>query len=68
MANDEGKRKLTAPLAVLNKYKYVLLVAAIGAALLLWPGTKTESSPAESGPSGGEIGRASGRERVYHDG
>ncbi|MDE6996791.1 MAG: stage III sporulation protein AG [Oscillospiraceae bacterium] len=53
MANDEGKRKLTAPLAVLNKYKYVLLVAAIGAALLLWPGTKTESSPAESGPSGG---------------
>ena len=55
MANDEGKRKLTAPLAALSKYKYVLLVAVIGAALLLWPGTKTEanSTPAESGPSGG---------------
>lgn len=56
MANDEGKRKLTAPLAVLNKYKYVLLVAVIGAVLLLWPGSKTENStPAENGPScGGE--------------
>ena len=55
MANEEGKRKLTAPLAALNKYKYVLLVAAIGAVLLLWPGTKPEekSAPAESGPSNG---------------
>ena len=55
MANDEGKRKLTAPLAVLNKYKYVLLVAVIGVLLLLWPGAKTEetSLPAESGPSNG---------------
>lgn len=55
MANEEGKRKLTAPLAALNKYKYVLLVAAIGAVLLLWPGTKPEekSAPAESGPSSG---------------
>ena len=53
MANDEGKRKLMAPLAVLSKYKYVLLVAAIGAVLLLWPGAKTEekSPPAEDGPS-----------------
>jgi len=43
-------------LAALNKYKYVLLVAAIGAALLLWPGPKAESGPpAENGPScGGE--------------
>jgi len=43
-------------LAVLNKYKYVLLVAVIGAVLLLWPGSKTENStPAENGPScGGE--------------
>ena len=57
MANDEGKRKLTAPLAALNKYKYVLLVAAIGALLLVWPGTKTaeKSLPPESGgPSDGD--------------
>ena len=55
MAKDEGKRKLTAPLAALSKYKYVLLVAVIGAALLLWPGMRTEekSPPAESGPSDG---------------
>ena len=54
MANDEGKRKLTAPLAALNKYKYELLVAVIGAVRLLWPWEKAESPPGESGPSGGE--------------
>lgn len=56
MANDEGKRKLTGPLAALNKYKYVLLVAAIGAVLLLWPDAKPEekSPPADAGPSNGE--------------
>lgn len=53
MANDEGKRKLKSPLAVLDRYKYVLLVAVIGAALLLWPGIRTESPPAEDGPSNG---------------
>ena len=55
MANDEGKRKLTAPLAALSRYKYVLLAAVIGAALLLWPGAKTveKSPPAESSPSDG---------------
>ena len=37
MAKEEGKRKLTTPLAVLGKYKYVLLVAALGTLLLLWP-------------------------------
>ena len=50
MANDEGKRKLTAPLAALNKYKYILLVAAVGGLLLLWPGTEDKTPPAESGP------------------
>ena len=55
MANEEGKRKLTGPLAVLNKYKYVLVVALIGVVLLMWPGTKTEekSFPTESGPASG---------------
>ena len=37
MANDQEKRKLKAPLEALNKYKYVLLVALLGAVLLLWP-------------------------------
>ena len=35
MAREEGKRKLTAPLAALAKYKYALLVAVLGALLLL---------------------------------
>lgn len=54
MAKDE--RKLTGLLAALNKYKYVLLVAVIGAALLLWPGTKPETAdlPAGGGPAAGE--------------
>ena len=57
MAREDGKRKLTAPLAVLNKYKYVLLVAALGALLLLWPtGQKTaESSPAEASSAGDRV-------------
>ena len=55
MANAEGKRKLTAPLAVLGKYKYVLLVAAVGAVLLLWPTErKTEAAvPEDAAPRSG---------------
>lgn len=50
MANEEGKRKLTAPLAAVGKYKYVLLVAALGALLLLWPMEKRQDgeTPAEA--------------------
>ena len=44
MTSEEGKRKLTAPLAVLAKYKYVLLVAALGAVLLLWPTGEREAA------------------------
>lgn len=51
MEND--KRKLTAPLAALGRYKFVLLVAVIGAALLLWPGTRAERTPSEGVPSNG---------------
>ena len=50
MAKEEGKRKLTTPLAVLGKYKYVLLVAALGALLLLWP---TERKDADTAPAAG---------------
>lgn len=49
MAKEDGKGKLTAPLAVLNKYKYVLLVAALGALLLLWP---IEQKAADAVPPG----------------
>lgn len=47
MAREDGKRKLAAPLAAVGKYKYVLLVAALGALLLLWPSGKrtVESIP-----------------------
>ncbi len=34
---DGDKGKLTSPLAFLDRYKFVLLIAAMGAALLLWP-------------------------------
>ncbi len=52
MANEEGKRKLTAPLAAVGKYKYVLLVAALGAVLLLWPMERKAGGavPAEAAP------------------
>ena len=46
---EDQKRK--APLAGLGKYKYVLLVAALGAVLLLWPsGKKPAAAPAEEEP------------------
>jgi len=38
MDRDERKRKLTKPLEVIGRYKYALLVALLGALLLLWPG------------------------------
>ena len=37
MDRDERKRKLMRPLELLGRYKYVLLVVALGALLLLWP-------------------------------
>ncbi len=49
MDRDEGARRLMKPLAVLGRYKYVLVVAALGAALLLWPtaaGTAAEKAQA----------------------
>ena len=49
MAKEEGKRKLTNPLAVLGKYKYVLLVAALGGLLLLWPMERKDGAAAPAG-------------------
>ena len=54
MAREEGKRKLTAPLAALAKYKYALLVAVLGALLLLWP-TGEKKAAAVSGTGREEL-------------
>ena len=55
MAKEEGKQKLTTPLAVLGKYKYVLLVAALGTLLLLWPTERKDgaAAPADTSPAAG---------------
>ena len=48
---DDDKRKF--PLGFLNRYKFVLLVAVLGAALLLWPGSPADGEAPEktAGPS-----------------
>ena len=56
---DERKRKK--PLEVLSRYKFVLLAAALGAALLLWPtGTGApgagDDTPAPGGGGAGSAG------------
>lgn len=64
---EEGKRKLTVPLAALGKYKYVLLVAALGVVLLAWPTRKAlESAPAEAAPAAGGLDLAE-TERAMED-
>ena len=47
---DRDERKLTKPLEVIGRYKYALLVALLGAGLLLWPGHAAPASP-EQGAS-----------------
>ncbi len=46
MAKEEGKR-IISPLAALNRYRYALLVAALGAVLLLWPGRREPAADGE---------------------
>ena len=53
MAREEGKRKLTGFLAALGKYKYVLLVAALGALLMAWPAGRKEAEPDGAAPPAG---------------
>lgn len=53
MAREEGKRKLTAPLAALAKYKYALLVAVLGALLLLWPAGEKKAAVGEPASGSG---------------
>lgn len=51
MDREEGKRKLTNPLEVLGRYKYVLLVVLLGALLLLWPGGRGAAASPSSTPA-----------------
>ena len=60
MDRDEGKRRLKGPLEILSRYKYVLLVAAVGAVLLLWP--SGEGTAAENAQAAEETKPASLRE------
>ena len=57
MSNEDGKRKLAAPLAALGKYKYVFLVAVLGVILLLWPTERKPDSTgvSESTPAAGDV-------------
>lgn len=51
MKGSEWGKKVT---AILGKYKYVLLVALVGAALLVWPAGETEET-APAGAAGEEL-------------
>ena len=51
MEHNDGKQKLTGALAALAKYKFAVLVAALGAVLMLWPtGVKTAAPMAQTAP------------------
>ncbi len=65
MDREDAKRKLTKPLEILGRYKYVLLVVALGAALLAWPGSRKPggSSPGSALPEAGSAVPA-GRENL----
>ncbi len=53
MKGSEWSKKVT---AILGKYKYVLLVALAGAALLVWPAGETEkTTQAPAGTAGSEL-------------
>ena len=63
MTREEEKGKLPKPLAALLRYKYVLLVAAAGGALLLWP----ESPSASLGGSAQESAQTAGAEEALRE-
>lgn len=53
---EAGKKWLSKPLQALGRYKYVLLVAVLGAALLLWPqGEKKEGEVRSTGGGAGSV-------------
>ena len=63
--DEERKRKRGNPLALLDRYKYVLLVAALGALLLAWPTKEASGETAvPAAPAGGEGGSLAETERA----
>lgn len=50
MEHEERKQKQLGPLAALARYKYVLLIAALGALLLLWPSPQKDTQAASPAP------------------
>lgn len=58
MDREDTKRKLTGPLAFLERYKYVLLVALLGAVLLAWPVGAGLSGKEPAAEDGGPAGQA----------
>lgn len=55
---DRERRKLMKPLEILDRYKYVLLVAALGGLLLIWPSGKKTAEIAEKNAVTGVTGAA----------
>lgn len=62
---DERKRKK--PLEVLSKYKFVLLAAALGAALLLWPTGPAAPASGEKTSGPGHTGIKAGTAREMEE-
>ncbi len=52
MEREHGEKRPVRWLAAVGRYKYALLVAALGAALLLWPGTGKTAGEAADGSGG----------------
>lgn len=63
MERERGEKRSLGWLAAVGRYKYVLLIAALGAALLLWPGGGDRGTePAVQTPAAGEESRQLERE------
>ena len=60
------ERKRTKPLEVLSRYKFVLLAAALGAALLLWPAGPGAPEAADSRADAAPSPRASTRRESWY--
>lgn len=67
--DEERKPKKWKPLEVLGRYRYVLLVAALGALLLAWPAKETGGSgeAAPAAPAAAETGNLAETERALEE-
>ena len=64
---EAGKKWLSKPLQVLGRYKYVLLVAVLGAALLLWPQSEGKETGGEGRSSGSSQGSVAETEQAMEE-